>query len=91
MNQTAPNLLALVGRFKELGNFDHTDMDEINRIGNEYGVEPLEAAKAFFVAREQASLWESELLDGGTGEVADNTPLYGESSIYSTLFDKQKK
>lgn len=80
----------LVDHFASQGNFDHTDMDKVKETGEQHGIGPLDAGKAFFVARERNSLIEGEILDGGTGEVARETPLYGDNSIHDLLFGKTK-
>lgn len=84
-------LEALVDHFLRQGNFDHPDMEEVYRTGEDYGVSKIQAAEAFFVAREQAGLRESELLDGGDGSEAERTPRFGWNSIREMLFGKQPR
>ncbi len=81
----------LIEIFKEMRNFDHPDMDQVAQIGQRYGFSPLESAKAFFVAREYASLEEVEKLDGGSGEIIQKVTLFGKDSLYEMLFGKKRK
>ncbi len=82
-------LETLVKYFQTTCNFDHPDMGEVIRVGEKQGVNALAAGKAFFVARERASLHESELLDGGHGQETDRVKNYGADSIYQMLFENQ--
>lgn len=77
----------LVEVFLSMRNFDHPDMDDIARIGQQYGVSRIDAGKAFLIAREKASLLEGELLDGGDGFGASNTKNYGDESLHEILFE----
>ena len=71
------------------GNFDHPDINEVARIGRQFGVSELDAGKAFFVARERASLVESELIEGGDGSQSILTRNYGPDSVYQMLFENE--
>jgi len=77
----------LVEHFLTLGNFDHPDMDSIAEIGRSFGVSELDAGKAFFVARERASLIEVGMMDGDDS-AANQSPNYGTDSIYQMLFER---
>ncbi len=82
---------ALVYYFTKKGNFDHPDMNEIAQVGRKLGVSEIDAAKAFFVAREKASLVESELLEGGDGSSTENVQNYGPDSVYEMLFQNTSR
>lgn len=56
---------SLVVRLVQLGNFDHPDFEEIDKLGAQNGVDAETARKAFFVARDVQSLVEGERLEGG--------------------------
>lgn len=79
-------LNALVDYFSNQGNFDHYDMDEVARVGKKFGVSPLDAGKAFFIAREKATLAEGELLEGGDGSESNRVKNYGSDSVHEVLF-----
>lgn len=85
------NINALVNYFSRQGNFDHPDMDEVARAGKQFGVSKIDAGKAFFVAREKASLEDSERVEGGDGSESKRAKNYGYGSVYEMLFENTGK
>lgn len=88
---TTNKLNALVDYFSSQGNFDHPDMNDVARIGKQFGVSEIDAGKAFFVAREKSSLIEGELLEGGDGSESNRVQNYGPDSVHEMLFKNTGK
>lgn len=63
----------LVMRILGIGNFDHPDLEGIDKIGQKMGLSQRSSRQAFFVARDKKTLIESEMLDGGSGKIAKQT------------------
>ena len=86
--QTEELLNKVVDYFLSVRNFDHPDESFISDTAKNYGISDLDAGKAFFVARDRASLVEQELLDGGTGKQTQKVKNYGPNSLHEMAFGK---
>ena len=61
--------------FADRGNTDHVDMNQVDRVSADHGVDKVTGRKAFFAGRDLRSLRESEELDGGDGSEANKVNL----------------
>ncbi len=83
-----PNFNDLVKKIQEKGDFDHANLEEIDKIGKSEGFDQKTTRQAFFVARDISTLAEGEVIDGGTGsEIAKTDP----KEVLQATFSKGKK
>jgi hypothetical protein len=89
--QTDDILNSVVSYFLSVKNFDHPQETSISDAANMFGISVIDAGKAFFIAREKASLAESEQLDGGDGTETKKVKHYGDESLDEMLFGKKTR